>query len=95
MGKWGQVLSFSLVYDSLPHVQTLTHRVCRWLVSRDLLWGREAICLAAEDSHLIAGLPSEVVQDFNWAVRAYCLMDNHYHLLIETPDGNLSRACSN
>ncbi|MDI1232620.1 MAG: transposase, partial [Methylobacter sp.] len=22
---------------------------------------------------------------------AYCLMDNHYHLLIETPDGNLSK----
>ena len=22
----------------------------------------------------------------------YCLMDNHNHLLIETPDGNLSRA---
>jgi putative transposase len=22
---------------------------------------------------------------------AYCLMDNHYHLLIETPDGNLSQ----
>ena len=21
---------------------------------------------------------------------AYCLMDNHYHLLIETPEGNLS-----
>lgn len=26
----------------------------------------------------------------NWICHAYCLMDNHYHLLIETPDGNLS-----
>jgi REP element-mobilizing transposase RayT len=24
-------------------------------------------------------------------VHAYCLMDNHYHLLVETPDGNLSK----
>jgi len=24
-------------------------------------------------------------------VHAYCLMSNHYHLLIETPDGNLSK----
>ena len=24
---------------------------------------------------------------------AYCLMGNHYHLVIETPDGKLSRAC--
>jgi len=26
----------------------------------------------------------------NWICHAYCLMDNHYHLLIETPEGNLS-----
>jgi putative transposase len=33
---------------------------------------------------------AQVVERFNWLVHAYCLMDNHYHLLIETPDGNLS-----
>jgi REP element-mobilizing transposase RayT len=27
---------------------------------------------------------------YHWICHAYCLMDNHYHLLIETPDGNLS-----
>jgi putative transposase len=27
---------------------------------------------------------------YNWTCHAYCLMTNHYHLLIETPDGNLS-----
>ena len=27
---------------------------------------------------------------FNWLCHGYCLMSNHYHLLIETPDGNLS-----
>jgi len=31
-----------------------------------------------------------VIKRFNWLCHAYCLMDNHYHLLIETPDGNLS-----
>lgn len=30
------------------------------------------------------------VNRFNWICHAYCLMDNHYHLLIETPDSNLS-----
>jgi len=30
------------------------------------------------------------VRRFNWLCHAYCLMDNHYHLLIETPEGNLS-----
>jgi len=28
---------------------------------------------------------------FNWVVHAFCQMTNHYHLLIETVDGNLSR----
>ena len=27
---------------------------------------------------------------YHWLCHAYCLMDNHYHLMIETPDGNLS-----
>ena len=30
------------------------------------------------------------VSRYHWLCHAYCLMDNHYHLLIETPDGNLS-----
>ena len=31
-----------------------------------------------------------VVKRYNWLCHAYCLMDTHYHLLIETPDANLS-----
>lgn len=31
-----------------------------------------------------------VIKRYNWICHAYCLMTNHYHLLIETPDGNLS-----
>src|SRR3990167_3387995 len=31
-----------------------------------------------------------VIKRYNWLCHAYCLMDNHYHLLIETPDANLS-----
>lgn len=33
----------------------------------------------------------QVVAQFNWLCYAWCLMDNHYHLLIQTPDGNLSK----
>lgn len=32
-----------------------------------------------------------VTRRFNWICHAYCLMGNHYHLLVETPDGNLSK----
>jgi REP element-mobilizing transposase RayT len=34
---------------------------------------------------------ARVVEQFNWLCYAWCLMDNHYHLLIQTPDANLSK----
>ncbi|HUK95515.1 MAG TPA: transposase [Gaiellaceae bacterium] len=32
-----------------------------------------------------------VVDRFRWRCHTYCLMPNHYHLVIETPEPNLSR----
>ena len=32
------------------------------------------------------------VDRFSLIVHAYCLMDNHYHLIVETPEPNISRA---
>ena len=29
---------------------------------------------------------------FHLSIHSYCLMTNHYHLILETPEGNLSRA---
>jgi len=53
--------------------------------------GRKAIYRDDRDRRDYLDVLSEVCKRFNWCVHAYCLMDNHYHLLIETPDGNLSR----
>jgi REP element-mobilizing transposase RayT len=53
--------------------------------------GREAIFLGKKDRRLFLGVLAEVVPACNWAMQAYCLMDNHYHLLLETPDGNVSK----
>ena len=36
-------------------------------------------------------LIGDVCGSYNWVCYAYCLMSNHYHLLIETPDANLSK----
>ncbi len=33
----------------------------------------------------------KVCSRFNWRIHAYCLMDNHYHLVVETADANLSK----
>jgi len=30
---------------------------------------------------------------YNWLCHAYCLMNNHYHLIIETSEGNLQKVC--
>ena len=32
----------------------------------------------------------EVIERYNWVCHAYCLMSNHYHLLVETIDPTLS-----
>jgi putative transposase len=44
-----------------------------------------------QDRKLFLTVLGEVVSRTNWLVHAYVLMDNHYHLLIETPKPNLSR----
>jgi len=42
------------------------------------------------DRENFLGTLQHVNKRYHWICHAYCLMDNHYHLLIETPDGNLS-----
>jgi putative transposase len=44
-----------------------------------------------DDRQVFLNVLAEVVSRFNWLCHAYCLMTNHYHLVVETPDGNLSK----
>ena len=53
--------------------------------------GRDDVFLADGDRRVFIEGLAEVWERFNWTVHAYCLMSNHYHLLVETPDANLSR----
>ena len=53
--------------------------------------GREAIFRAVGDRRLFFDVLAGVWERFNWVIHAYCLMTNHYHLLVETPDGNLAK----
>ncbi len=43
------------------------------------------------DRHCWLEVLADVVQQYNWACYSYCLMSNHYHILVETIDGNLAR----
>lgn len=53
---------------------------------------REAIHLDDHDRQGFIDLVGSVCDRFNWSVHAYCLMGHHYHLVLETPDGNLACA---
>jgi len=52
---------------------------------------RDEIFLDNEDRGRFLETLGETVKRFGWICHAYCLMTNHYHLLVETPAPNLSR----
>jgi len=52
---------------------------------------QEAIFDDDYDRTAFLNLLGEVVSRFRWRCHAYCLMGNHYHLMIETPEGNLTK----
>jgi REP element-mobilizing transposase RayT len=52
---------------------------------------RQAIYHDDTDRRQFLDLLGHEVEQQQWRCYAYCLMDNHYHLLIETPEGHLSR----
>jgi putative transposase len=64
--------------DALYHVTTRGDR-------------REDIVEDDQDRQAFLWVLERVVTQFRWRCYAWCLMDNHYHLLIQTPDRNLSK----
>ena len=53
--------------------------------------GRKPIFRDDQDRLSFLEVLHKVNQRYHWLCHAYCLMSNHYHLIIETPEGNLSR----
>ena len=52
---------------------------------------RKPIFKDDEDRILFLDTLHKVNKRYNWLCHAYCLMNNHYHILVETPDGNLCK----
>ena len=52
---------------------------------------RRPIFCDDKDRLLFLEVLASIVSRFHWLCHAYCLMNNHYHLIVETPEGNLSR----
>ncbi len=53
--------------------------------------GRGTIFRDDADRRVFLEILQRTVSLRRWACHAYCLMGNHYHLLVETPEANLSR----
>jgi len=52
---------------------------------------REDIFVDDEDRLIWLDVFAQVCSRYNWRCHAWCLMDNHYHVVIETIEGNLSQ----
>ncbi len=52
---------------------------------------REEIFQSRNDYETFIKVLQEASDNWNLKISAYSLMSNHYHLLVHTPDGNLSR----
>jgi putative transposase len=51
---------------------------------------RQDVYLDAIDRFRFLDRLEEVIAGFRWFLHAYCLMPNHYHLVLQTPEPNLS-----
>ena len=52
---------------------------------------REKIYLTDADREIWLEIFGDVCRRYNWVCHAYCLMANHYHIVVETVEGNLAR----
>ncbi|MDZ7924872.1 MAG: transposase [Marinagarivorans sp.] len=52
---------------------------------------QQSIYLTDKDRKLFLSLLATACERFGWFCHSYCLMTNHYHLLIETANPNLSK----
>lgn len=52
--------------------------------------GREAIYRDDRDRVAFLSVLAQVCERSRWSCHGYCLMTNHYHLLVETPGANLA-----
>jgi REP element-mobilizing transposase RayT len=52
---------------------------------------RKAIFKSRRDRERFIEYLQSATERYGAAIYCYCLMDNHYHLLMETPEGNLSQ----
>lgn len=67
----------------LQYPGAVYHLTSRGNAQQPIFWG-------AGDREIFLNILAVAIARCDWLCHAYCLMDNHYHLLVETPQPNLS-----
>jgi putative transposase len=70
-----------------PRIQVadVSYHVTTRAVDKQLIFG-----VVQGDREFFLVLVAHVVAHYRWRLHAYCLMGNHFHLVVETPDANLA-----
>jgi putative transposase len=77
----------------MPRVERIEYEDAFYhVMNRGRERGRIKLFKSDEDFKVFVKTLKETVERFGVIIHAYCLMTNHYHLLIQTPKANISRA---
>ena len=74
----------------IPRKQRITHQGIYHIINRGV--EKRNIFVEDTDYQKFMELIKKMLEDFNITLHAYCLMTNHYHLLLETKEENISEA---
>jgi len=74
----------------IPRKQRITYKGIYHIINRGV--AKRNIFEEDEDYEKFMELLENMLEKFNIKLHAYCLMTNHYHLLLETTDENISEA---
>ena len=74
----------------MPRKYRITHAGCYHVVCRGV--ERRNVFLEEDDYDKFLDLLHELKNKYNIIIHSFCLMTNHYHLLIETKEENISEA---
>ena len=77
----------------MPRVERIEYEDAYYhVMNRGRERGRVKLFRTDKDFEAFLQTLEEAVERFGLVIHAYCLMSNHYHLLLQTPNANLSRA---
>jgi len=74
----------------IPRKQRITYQGIYHIINRGV--EKRNIFVDEADYQKFMELIKKMLEDFNITLHSYCLMTNHYHLLLETKEENISQA---